>query len=567
MIQARQGNSAIAGSAPPGEQTPPAGADPTQSPIWDPRFQVPITISAQGGTPSHVITIATATVAGEFNGRQYAVGETITLNDGLPDLTTTASTTAAAAGPATTTSNGLTSTDESSSRSTAAITSTPASTATAIESFIRTHFSFDIVTSGSDGLMHHAADPYTIPVTNTNGSTVSLRLYTRRPENTAAIALKRREAVLSAYPNGAFAQIEPFQAIKSGNSGLSSGVGAGIGIGCAILGGLLAFAVFFCFFRRKTPARSRSRHNSKSPSRYQDNAYKMETKAPSAITTLAIPHDSAAATVFNNIPQPKEDAFISDEFSRVKSRIDGHVNTYYLRSGGNEKASLDAFAHIWAAQSLIPLGRLPSLLADSRSRSHILRAAIAWVISRRILPNGPLNESFLPAEIAASYAALANNRMDPNSKLNAPAQMKSTLNFKMHEALTTPLSTARSAFLSEWRVLTAHLSSQLYGTESFSPEDSRLTSIQSALRQADMFLAPLASSADHEARLRNLEEIMKRAARFGWTLFSQPSEYEVDWTDDGRGVVVFPGLVQVSDENGRRLRQARSFGQKEVVPI
>jgi hypothetical protein len=126
---------------------------------------------------------------------------------------------------------------------------------------------------------------------------------------------------------------------------------------------------------------------------------------------------------------------------------------------------------------------------------------------------------------------------------------------------------ARSAFLSEWRVMTATLSHSLYDLDSLSANDHRLAKIQIALRQADMFLAPLASTADHDTRLRNLEEIMKRAARLGWTLFSQPSEFTADWTDDGRGVVLFPGLLQVTDENGRVLRRARVFGQKEIVAL
>jgi hypothetical protein len=134
-------------------------------------------------------------------------------------------------------------------------------------------------------------------------------------------------------------------------------------------------------------------------------------------TTVAIPQNSAAAAVFNNKPLPKEDNYITDEFSRIKTRIDGHINTYYLRSGGNEKAALDAFAQLWAAQSPVPLNRVPSLLADSRSRAHILRAGVAWIITRRIVAgSGGAAESFLPAGIANAYADLTNNRMEPQSK-------------------------------------------------------------------------------------------------------------------------------------------------------
>lgn len=306
--------------------------------------------------------------------------------------------------------------------STAAATTSVASVSPTVIKNVRTFYSYDIVTVGNDSKTSHVANPWSSTMLNPQGSTVFI-LFTESPAATLTATTgghsnAKRLATLTStvLPPGAFTQIAAFDLVKSGGGTLSAGAGAGIGIACAIVGALIAFGVFFCFFRRKKSTRSRSRHLSKSPSRYQDNAYNLETKAPSTVTTLAIPHDSGTATVFNNKPQPKEDAFIADEFSRLKSRIDGHVNSYYLRSGGSEKASLDALAHIWSAQSPIQLNRLPGLLADSRSRSHVLRAAIAWVITKRILPNGPLNESFLPAEVSASYAALTNNRMDVNSK-------------------------------------------------------------------------------------------------------------------------------------------------------
>jgi hypothetical protein len=126
---------------------------------------------------------------------------------------------------------------------------------------------------------------------------------------------------------------------------------------------------------------------------------------------------------------------------------------------------------------------------------------------------------------------------------------------------------ARAAFLSEWRVITTTLSQSVFGQDILSPEDARLSNILNTLRQADIFLSPLTNNANHESRLRNLEEVMKRAARLGWILFSQPSEFSFDWTGDGEGLVVFPALLQIADENGRVLRTPRVLASKEVVPL
>jgi hypothetical protein len=116
--------------------------------------------------------------------------------------------------------------------------------------------------------------------------------------------------------------------------------------------------------------------------------------------------------------------------------------------------------------------------------------------------------------------------------------------------------------------MTATLSQSHYGQESLSANDPRTASIQDALGKVDLFLAPLASPADPEARKRNLEEIFKRSARLGWTLFSQPSEFRTDWDNEVRqAVVVFPGLLQFTDENGKILRHPRVFGEKEFAPF
>jgi hypothetical protein len=94
-------------------------------------------------------------------------------------------------------------------------------------------------------------------------------------------------------------------------------------------------------------------------------------------------------------------------------------------------------------------------------------------------------------------------------------------------------------------------------------DDPRLQNIRNTLQMANSFLAPYADGQDEQIRLRNLEEIMKRAARFGFLLFSQSASFRFDWGDSGAGVVTFPGLVQVTDEAGKSV--GRVFAEKEVA--
>ena len=97
-----------------------------------------------------------------------------------------------------------------------------------------------------------------------------------------------------------------------------------------------------------------------------------------------------------------------------------------------------------------------------------------------------------------------------------------------------------------------------------------MKSIRLAVSQADAFLASCAQDKVNDAaRLRNLEEVMKRGARLAWLFFSQPATFAADWTcSDRSSLVIYPGLVQVCDNEGCELQVQRVLGQvKEVAQI
>lgn len=51
----------------------------------------------------------------------------------------------------------------------------------------------------------------------------------------------------------------------------------------------------------------------------------------------------------------------------------------------------------------------------------------------------------------------------------------------------------------------------------------------------------------------SMMSILSYAARFGWTLFSQPAKYDFVWEEAGTGMVVYPGLVQITNDEGEVL--------------
>ncbi|KAL8910941.1 MAG: hypothetical protein Q9171_003808 [Xanthocarpia ochracea] len=132
------------------------------------------------------------------------------------------------------------------------------------------------------------------------------------------------------------------------------------------------------------------------------------------------------------------------------------------------------------------------------------------------------------------------------------------------------IATAKPGFMSRWRTFTAVLLQDRYGSTTLTASDPRNQNISEALQALNAVLRPFADDQqrDDRERLQKLEEILKRSARFGFTLFSQPSMWEFEWNtppNAGRGtLVISPALKQVTDENGRRV-SPRVIEEQEVT--
>lgn len=66
--------------------------------------------------------------------------------------------------------------------------------------------------------------------------------------------------------------------------------------------------------------------------------------------------------------------------------------------------------------------------------------------------------------------------------------------------------------------------------------------------------------------MRDLEKIVKEGAALGYRLFTQRAEWEFVWsTLMADEMVVFPALVKVGDERGKRLRKSVVLSWEETV--
>lgn len=108
-----------------------------------------------------------------------------------------------------------------------------------------------------------------------------------------------------------------------------------------------------------------------------------------------------------------------------------------------------------------------------------------------------------------------------------------------------------------------------YVRSAFSLDDNRIHNIQVAAGVLENVLRPyIDTRMDNGQRSRNLEEILKRAAQFAFTLFSQSSEWDFDWQDSqpsesSGSLCVFPALVQLSEE-GEPMKPPRPFSEAVV---
>lgn len=88
--------------------------------------------------------------------------------------------------------------------------------------------------------------------------------------------------------------------------------------------------------------------------------------------------------------------------------------------------------------------------------------------------------------------------------------------------------------------------------------DPRQINIRELAFQLNESLRPLLGGEDRlEQHLRDLKRLISEGAIFGYTLFTQPSEWSFDWTHSTHSqpadIVVFPALLKTADEFGRIL--------------
>jgi len=126
---------------------------------------------------------------------------------------------------------------------------------------------------------------------------------------------------------------------------------------------------------------------------------------------------------------------------------------------------------------------------------------------------------------------------------------------------------AQAVLFSKWKTISGVLLQQQYRHQ-LDENDPRSGSIAQALAATEPILHPFINpSIDMNARRRNLEGIMGRAAQFAFLLFSQPGSFQFDYTGTGQpnSLLVCPALLQTVNDKGEPISPPRVLSQKEVI--
>ena len=333
---------------------------------------------------------------------------------------------------------------------------------------------------------------------------------------------------------------------------LSNGAVAGIGIVCAVAGALLAGLIVFFLFRRK-------RQQSSYPEQHLpfNGAGHMGQEKYGMVTTTREVKGATATNIDRLLPLPAEDDAIIGGLSKIRDGIKNHVQNYYY-SGPINHEMVDESRLVDLSQATgIPTSALLKFLFNPATRVPTIRLFLGHLILSRCQGRTDGQPSFLPNEVSG-LAAYQNSANDANS-------CKSSL--ILYLVRTNDPDQAQSALFSKWKTISGVLLQQQYDQQP-GVDDVRNDNIAQILTVAEPVLHPFIDpNIDINARKRNLDGVMKRAAQFAFLLFSQPGSFNFDFRGRGQPdcLLVFPAFLQTVSDEAEILSPPRVLSEAEVV--
>lgn len=367
---------------------------------------------------------------------------------------------------------------------------------------------------------------------------------------------------------------------------MSSGGAAGLAIGCLLAGFLIGLAAAFWFFSRRKKRNGGDgdvTHVAETPSKeasYAPVGSKMKSHGDGGIPELK-------HFLLDSLSDQELASELRDRHNLIQQHVENH---YHLRpldvTRVNHQSLLPALAQLGLGQAGSegpPAETVATLALDPKTRQIALRHVLSTVIFTSIDPSARSQHSMLPSSVAAFLQSLP-----PDEQHGLKRQVDSQGSFPVithsplaRNRLLTEIQIASTLALHWWRVLSAFLlHPQRSQRTALTPSDAALAPQAAALAQTlNRFLRFFVEDSD-TARFQqenHLREVIAECAKFGYVLFSQPSDWcflhvasheQIAGTARRhRGqVVVAAGLVKHTDKEGRRLGGSSPTSGTLVVP-
>lgn len=100
--------------------------------------------------------------------------------------------------------------------------------------------------------------------------------------------------------------------------------------------------------------------------------------------------------------------------------------------------------------------------------------------------------------------------------------------------------------------------------------DPRRHNIDELTITIHQILQPHARAGLGAPRAKDLASVVSQGAQFGYTLFSQPTPWKLDWgaaEKQSHEIVCFPALVKVGDGRGQKLKREVVICEAEVMRL
>lgn len=380
-----------------------------------------------------------------------------------------------------------------------------------------------------------------------------------------------------------------------GRGGVASGAAAGIAIGCLIAGILLGIAAAFCFFsRRRQGHRGHGDVTEVAMTPSKDASYAQVGPGTQKQDDNVMPQ--LKNFLLDSLSDQELAAELRDRHHLIQQHVENHYHFHPLDATRVNRQSLVA------ALSQLGLGEAstegPSAEAivlfalDPNTRQIALQHVLSTVIFTSIDPSARSPLSMLPPPVAAFLQSIPMDE-EHGVRRQVHSQGSCTLMCFQHyhrpqsaffeTILITEIRIAFTLALHWWRVLSAFLlHPQRSQRTALTPTDAALAPQAAAMAQAlNSFLRYFVEYSD-TARFQqesHLREVIVECAKFGYLLFSQPSDWcmlhvagheQVAGTVRSyrEGIVCAAGLVKRTDKDGRRLGgSAQTSGTLVVPPV